>query len=312
MALAVGPAGNHLRGPDPKVQVDAGAAVVQLFDSWAGALSAAEPTSSSCFDSRAVLESLSGRGVPRIHFGVGTGELLALMRAAGADVVGGRLRGCRCRKRCDVSARAPCSRAILTQHCCLRMAGCRRGSAAHRDRRALRRRAHLQSRPRGTTGDRSRRSHPSGRARPGADGLTCMSWSSAQASRVSAAAWAVCDRSSAAAVTVLEATPQVGGKLRVASVAGQPVDVGAEAVLTRRPEALDLARAAGLGDELVDAVTTSASIFAAGRLHPLPAGTLMGVPFDVAAAASIRPAQCRIAVGYRRRANAARVAAISW
>jgi oxygen-dependent protoporphyrinogen oxidase len=99
-----------------------------------------------------------------------------------------------------------------------------------------------------------------------------------------AAAWAVCDRSSAAAVTVLEATPQVGGKLRVASVAGQPVDVGAEAMLTRRPEALDLARAAGLGDELVDAVTTSASIFAAGRLHPLPAGTLMGVPFDVAAA----------------------------
>ena len=99
-----------------------------------------------------------------------------------------------------------------------------------------------------------------------------------------AAAWAVCDRGSAAAVTVLEAAPQVGGKLRVASVAGQPVDVGAEAMLTRRPEALDLARAAGLGDELVDAVTTSASIFAAGRLHPLPAGTLMGVPFDVAAA----------------------------
>jgi oxygen-dependent protoporphyrinogen oxidase len=99
-----------------------------------------------------------------------------------------------------------------------------------------------------------------------------------------AAAWAVCDRAAAAVVTVLEATPQVGGKLRVASVAGQPVDVGAEAMLTRRPEALDLARAAGLGDELVDAVTTSASIFAAGRLHPLPAGTLMGVPFDVAAA----------------------------
>ena len=75
-----------------------------------------------------------------------------------------------------------------------------------------------------------------------------------------AAAWAVCDRVPAAAVTVLEATPQVGGKLRVGSVAGQPVDVGAEAMLTRRPEALDLTRAAGLGDELVDAVTTSASV----------------------------------------------------
>ena len=51
-------------------------------------------TSSTCFrTSRAVLESLGGRGVPRIHFGVGTGELLALMRAAGADVVGRRLAG---------------------------------------------------------------------------------------------------------------------------------------------------------------------------------------------------------------------------
>ena len=71
-----------------KVQVDAGAAVVQLFDSWAGALSAADYEQFVLPHSRAVLESLSGRGVPRIHFGVGTGELLALMRAAGADVVG--------------------------------------------------------------------------------------------------------------------------------------------------------------------------------------------------------------------------------
>ena len=71
-----------------KVQVDAGAAAVQLFDSWAGALSAADYEQFVLPHSRAVLESLSGRGVPRIHFGVGTGELLTLMRAAGADVVG--------------------------------------------------------------------------------------------------------------------------------------------------------------------------------------------------------------------------------
>jgi uroporphyrinogen decarboxylase len=71
-----------------KVQVDAGAAALQLFDSWAGALSAADYERFVLPHSRAVLESLSGRGVPRIHFGVGTGELLALMRAAGADVVG--------------------------------------------------------------------------------------------------------------------------------------------------------------------------------------------------------------------------------
>jgi uroporphyrinogen decarboxylase len=71
-----------------QVQADAGAAAVQLFDSWAGALSAADYQQFVLPHSRTVLESLAGRGVPRIHFGVGTGELLALMRAADADVVG--------------------------------------------------------------------------------------------------------------------------------------------------------------------------------------------------------------------------------
>jgi uroporphyrinogen decarboxylase len=71
-----------------RVQVDAGAAAVQLFDSWAGALSAADYEKFVLPHSRAVLESLNGRGVPRIHFGVGAGELLALLQSAGAEVVG--------------------------------------------------------------------------------------------------------------------------------------------------------------------------------------------------------------------------------
>jgi uroporphyrinogen decarboxylase len=70
-----------------RVQIDAGAAAVQLFDSWAGSLSLADYTEFVLPHSRSVLEPLAGR-VPRIHFGVGTGELLAAMRAAGADVVG--------------------------------------------------------------------------------------------------------------------------------------------------------------------------------------------------------------------------------
>ncbi len=69
-----------------RVQIEAGAAAVQLFDSWAGALSAADYETYVMPHSRAVLDSVSA--VPRIHFGVGTGELLALMRRAGADVVG--------------------------------------------------------------------------------------------------------------------------------------------------------------------------------------------------------------------------------
>ena len=69
-----------------RVQVEAGAAAVQLFDSWAGVLSAADYATYVLPHSRAVLASVPE--VPRIHFGVGTGELLGLMRQAGADVVG--------------------------------------------------------------------------------------------------------------------------------------------------------------------------------------------------------------------------------
>jgi uroporphyrinogen decarboxylase len=69
-----------------QVQIDAGASAVQLFDSWVGALPAA--------DYRALVQPHSSRvlagvaDVPRIHFGVGTGELLHDLGSAGADVVG--------------------------------------------------------------------------------------------------------------------------------------------------------------------------------------------------------------------------------
>jgi uroporphyrinogen decarboxylase len=69
-----------------KAQVEAGASAVQLFDSWAGALSAADYERYVLPHSRHVLSAVSG--VPRIHFGVDTGELLGLMAAAGADVLG--------------------------------------------------------------------------------------------------------------------------------------------------------------------------------------------------------------------------------
>ncbi len=71
-----------------RVQVTAGAAAVQLFDSWAGALSEADYRRYVLPHSAAVLGGLADLAVPRIHFGVGTGELLAAMAEAGADVVG--------------------------------------------------------------------------------------------------------------------------------------------------------------------------------------------------------------------------------
>ena len=71
-----------------RLQVEAGASAVQLFDSWAGALSLRDYSEYVLPHSRAVLASVEPTGVPRIHFGVGTGELLAAMGTAGADVVG--------------------------------------------------------------------------------------------------------------------------------------------------------------------------------------------------------------------------------
>lgn len=70
------------------VQIAAGASAVQLFDSWAGALSPDDYRDHVMPHSAAVLESVGTRGVPRIHFGVGTSNLLPLMGDAGADVVG--------------------------------------------------------------------------------------------------------------------------------------------------------------------------------------------------------------------------------
>ncbi len=76
------------------VQVAAGARAVQLFDSWAGALSLADyrvhamPASAAVLAAVGELRGADGLPVPRIHFGVGTGELLGAMGEAGADVVG--------------------------------------------------------------------------------------------------------------------------------------------------------------------------------------------------------------------------------
>ncbi|MGQ0576866.1 MAG: uroporphyrinogen decarboxylase [Pseudonocardia sp.] len=71
-----------------RAQVDAGVDAVQLFDSWAGALSERDYREYVLPHSTRVLGELAGAGIPRIHFGVGTGELLGAMAEAGTDVVG--------------------------------------------------------------------------------------------------------------------------------------------------------------------------------------------------------------------------------
>jgi protoporphyrinogen/coproporphyrinogen III oxidase len=100
-------------------------------------------------------------------------------------------------------------------------------------------------------------------------------------------------------VVVLEGSPAVGGKLARAEVGGVTVDVGAEAMLNRRPEAVDLARQAGLGERLVHPATITANLWSRGQLRPMPR-TLMGVPTDSRALADSgvisRPGLARVAL----------------
>jgi len=78
----------QIAGAFLRVQAQAGASAVQLFDSWVGVLSRADYETFVQPHSRAALSAVADLDVPKIHFGTGTGELLASMGAAGADVVG--------------------------------------------------------------------------------------------------------------------------------------------------------------------------------------------------------------------------------
>jgi oxygen-dependent protoporphyrinogen oxidase len=80
-------------------------------------------------------------------------------------------------------------------------------------------------------------------------------------------------------VLVLEAAPRVGGKLMTAEVGGVAVDVGAEAMLARRPEGVALVRDLGL--PVVHPATTSSRLWLGGELRPLPR-SVFGVPIDLA------------------------------
>ena len=81
-------------------------------------------------------------------------------------------------------------------------------------------------------------------------------------------------------VTVLEGAPSLGGKLRTVELAGVPVDTGAEAMLNRRPEAVELAREVGLAEAIRYPATTSAAVWSRAAIRPLPSGTVMGIPAE--------------------------------
>ncbi|MFE9997560.1 protoporphyrinogen oxidase [Streptomyces avermitilis] len=100
-----------------------------------------------------------------------------------------------------------------------------------------------------------------------------------------AAAHRLLDRG--ARVTVLEASDRLGGKLLPGEIEGVRVDLGAESMLARRPEAVGLAREVGLTDRLRPPATASASIWTRGALRPMPKGHVMGVPGTASALAGV-------------------------
>ncbi|WP_446223130.1 protoporphyrinogen oxidase [Nocardia sp. IBHARD005] len=81
-------------------------------------------------------------------------------------------------------------------------------------------------------------------------------------------------------IVVLEQSGRVGGVLQTRELAGEPVDLGAEAFVGRRPEVIELMSELGLDEQLVRPAGKRPLIWVQGAAHPLPGRTLMGIPSD--------------------------------
>jgi oxygen-dependent protoporphyrinogen oxidase len=95
-----------------------------------------------------------------------------------------------------------------------------------------------------------------------------------------AAAWELAGASDEVEVVIIEGSDRLGGKLRREVVGGTAIDVGAESVLARRPEAVRLVDEIGLGHRVVHPAQVGATIVSRGVRWPMPKGMLMGVPAD--------------------------------
>ncbi|MGW4159174.1 protoporphyrinogen oxidase [Streptomyces sp. NPDC004788] len=105
---------------------------------------------------------------------------------------------------------------------------------------------------------------------------------------------------SGARVTLLEGGERLGGKLLAGEIAGAPVDLGAESLLARRPEAVALAERVGLQGRLQAPATTTASVWSRGELVPMPKGHVMGVPGDGHAVEGLLSAEAVARIGRDR------------
>jgi len=90
-----------------------------------------------------------------------------------------------------------------------------------------------------------------------------------------------------ASITVLDPADRLGGCLRTERVAGQAVDVGAEAFIARRREVSALLTELGLGNRQMGTTGVRPLIYSGGRLHPMPEGTLQGIPAEASTVAGL-------------------------
>ena len=90
-----------------------------------------------------------------------------------------------------------------------------------------------------------------------------------------------------ATIMVFDPADRLGGVLRTETLCGQPVDIGAEAFIARRPEVPALLRELGLADRQVSPTGVRTTIFSGGRLHPLPSGTVNGIPGSASSMAGL-------------------------
>ena len=270
-----------------RAQVTAGAAAVQLFDSWVGALTPDHYRRHVMTHSAKVLEGLADLGVPRIHFGVGTGELLGLMAEAGADVVGVDWRVPLDAARTRVRPRHRPAGQPRPRRLPRPLAG-RRGRGAGRPA-AQRRppRPRLQPGPRRAAVDRPRHAGAARRARARlASGVTRRPHVVVVGAGITGLAAAYELSTGGAEVEVVDAAARPGGAVLTTPFAGVDLDAGPDAFLARVPHAVELCRELGLGDELVAPATRHAYLWCDGRLRRFPDGLLLGIPTDLAALAT--------------------------
>jgi oxygen-dependent protoporphyrinogen oxidase len=90
-----------------------------------------------------------------------------------------------------------------------------------------------------------------------------------------------------APITLFDPADRLGGVLRTERVGGQPLDVGAEAFIARRPEVPALLAELGLTGKQIGTTGARPLLYSQGRLHPLPTGTLQGIPAQPAALAGL-------------------------